>query len=84
MRVWQVEYMSRPDEQEHIRQFDDFRVACALAKEMSDKHDGTAVVVALDDMPPGDPGQRATGHIEFNFGIIGEKVGTLEGVAVPR
>jgi len=26
----------------------------------------------------------ATGHIEFTFGIVGEKVGTLENVAVPR
>ncbi len=84
MRIWQVEYMSRPDEREHIEQFDDFRVACTLARTMSDKHEGSAVVMALDDMPHEDPGKHVTGHIDFNFGIVGEKTGTLENVAVPR
>lgn len=84
MRIWQVEYTSRPDEREHIDQFDDFRVACNLARKMSDKHDGSSVVMALDDMPHPDPGKQVTGHIEFNFGIVGEKAGTLENVDVPR
>ncbi len=84
MRTWQVEYMSRSDEREHIETLDCFRRACTLAREMSDTHDGSSVVIAIDDMPDGDPGKQATGHIEFNFGIVGEKVGTLENVAVPR
>lgn len=84
MRIWQVEYMSRPDEREHIKQFDDFRIACTLAKEMSDKHDGYAVVMALDDMPDSEAGQQVTGHIEFGFGMVREQTGTLENVAVPR
>jgi hypothetical protein len=75
--------MSRPDEREHIEQFDDFRVACDLARQMSDKYDSDAQVVALDDMPDGQPGCCATGHIEFIFGIVGMKAGTLEKVAVP-
>lgn len=83
MRIWQVEYMSRPDEREHIEQFDDFRVACNLARQMSDKHDSDAVVIAIDHMPDGQPGKVATGHIDFAFGIVGEKVGTLQNVAVP-
>lgn len=84
MRIWQVEYMSRPDEREHIEQFDDFRVACNRAREMSDKHDGSSVVIAIDDMPNNQPGQMATGHIDFTFGIVGEKVWALANVAIPR
>lgn len=84
MRIWQVEYMTRPDEREHIEQFDCFRMACNLARVMSDKHDGSAVVMALDDMPNGEPGKQVTGHIDFSFGVVSERVGTLENVAVPR
>jgi hypothetical protein len=84
-RIFQVEYMTRPDEREHIEQFDDFRKACRLAREMSDKHDGDAVVCALDPMSdPRDPGLQATGHIEFVFGMPRDQVGTLENVTVPR
>jgi hypothetical protein len=84
MRVWQVEYMSRPDEREHIVQFTDFRIARTLARHMSDKHDGIAAVIALDDMPDGQPGSMATGHIEFLFGEVDEQVGSLEMVMVPK
>jgi hypothetical protein len=77
MREWQVEWMSRPDEREHVVTASDFREACILAKTMSNKHEGTAVVIALDDRPDGD-GKHATGHMEFNFGILGERVGVLD------
>lgn len=80
-REWQVEYMSRPDETDHVVACADFRQACLLARRMSDKHDGFAVVVALDDRPEG--GNTASGHIEFNFGIPGERVGCLEKVDLP-
>jgi hypothetical protein len=83
MRIWQVEYMSRPDEREHIEQFDDFRVACNLARDMSDKHAGATVVVALDDLPDGEREQHVTGRIEFIFGIVYAQIGTLENVDVP-
>lgn len=82
-RIFQVEYMTRPDEREHIEQFDDLREACWLARSMSDKHDGDAVVCALDPRPNGD-GTDATGHIEFVFGMVNEQVGTLANIAVPR
>jgi hypothetical protein len=49
-----------------------------------DKHDSSAVVIAIDEMPGDDPGQTATGHIEFTAGIAGEQVGTLANVGVPR
>lgn len=74
--------MTRPDEREHIEQFDDFRKACLLARQMSDKHDGDAVVVALDDMPDGEV--CVTGHIEFIFGMPRERVGVLANVDIPR
>lgn len=73
--------MSRPDEREHIEITRDFREACALAREMSDRYDGSSVVCALDERPDG--GKQATGHIEFTFGLVAEKVGTLEFVDVP-
>jgi len=82
-RVWQVEWMSRPDEMEHIKHLDCLRKACALAREMSDKHDGTAVVMALDPMPEGQSGQMVTGHMEFVFGILSERAGSLENVKPP-
>lgn len=84
-RIFQVEYMTRPDEREHIEQFDCFRKACRLAREMSDRHDGDAVVVALDPMPdPRDTGLQAMGHIDFVFGMPREKVGVLENLSIPR
>jgi hypothetical protein len=82
-RIFQVEYMTRPAERGHIEQFDDLRKACRLAREMSDKHDSDAVVVALDDMPDEEPGMVATGHIELVFGMPREQVGTLAGLAYP-
>lgn len=84
MRTFQVEYMTRPDEVDHIESFDDFRQACKRAKEMSDKHDGSSVVVALDPMPNGEKGLMSSGHIEFVFGVARERVGTLEKVAIPQ
>lgn len=68
-RIFQVEYMTRPDEREHIEQFDDLRTACRLAREMSDKHDGDAVVCALDPRPDGDGDPRDRPHrIRFRHG----------------
>lgn len=84
MREWQVEYMSRPAEHNHVQPCQDFREACLLARQMSEKHDGTAFVVALDDMPDNEEGKVATGHIAFTFGILGERVGCLSAVDVPR
>lgn len=76
--------MTRPDETDRVEQFSCFRAACSKAKDMSDKHCGSAVVIALDDVPDGDKGKTSTGHIEFNFGVVGEKVGSLEKVDVPK
>lgn len=84
-RIFQVEYMIRPDETEHIEQFDDLRKACKLAREMSDKHDTGAVVVVLDDPPSNsDLDHLVIGHIEFMFGMVKERVGSMKRVKVPR
>ena len=71
---YQVEYMSRPDELEHIVPYDSFVAASAFAKEMSDKHDGCSVVVALRKR-----GGRyqACGHVEFVFGMEQVRVGRI-------
>ena len=82
-RIWQIEYMTRPDEREHIEQFDDFREAHRKAREMSDKHDCDSVVMALDPMPDG-YGQVVTGHMEYRFGMRGEREGSCAKMDWPQ
>lgn len=66
VEYYQVEYMSRPDEREYIVPFPSLDGAKAFAREMSEKHDGSATVVALAKREDG--GMNAVGHIEYVFG----------------
>lgn len=77
---YQVEYMSRPDEQDHVVFWgSNYRKACEFAKRMSDEHDGSACVFALDEVA-GRNGEKVTqvvGHISYTFGIRDEATGVL-------
>jgi hypothetical protein len=74
MRQWQVEWFDRFNERERIEIFDDFRAAHIHARKMSRDNDADSVVMALDDFPDG--GKTVTGHMEYSFGLRGEKQGS--------
>lgn len=76
--TYQVEYMSRPDERDHVVPCPTYRQACALARRMSDEHDGTAYVVAMDDVETeGGPCFQAVGHVSYVFGVRNELEGRV-------
>jgi len=81
-RQFQVEYMSRPDERGHVEVLSDYRSAFLRAKDMSDKHDGHAVmtIVDLDDRDVA----NIVGEIEFMFGIEQERTGVMRSLATPH
>lgn len=75
---YQVEYMSRPDETDHVEEYgSNLTAAKTFAKRMSDKHDGSAYVVALR-FNPTKHGTEAVGHIVYCFGIQSESEGVLK------
>lgn len=78
--TYQVEYTSRPDEREHIVPVPSLRKACDIARQMSDRHDGIAIVVAMDTLPDmdGDSVLQSVGHVEYVFGIRQPPVGRLQ------
>lgn len=81
--TYQVEYMSRPDEIDHVIPYGgDYRGACSFARRMSDKHDGSAYVVALREVED-EGGKRtmAVGHIVYVFGMRNEVEGELKSAA---
>ncbi len=79
-----MDYMSRPDEIERVEECPDFRSACTLARRMSDQHNGTAAVIAIDYRSERSDDCSVAGHVEFFCGMVSEKVGALEGVDIPR
>lgn len=82
MRTYQVDWFNRTTEKDMVSLFEDFRQAHLFAKRMSDFNDASAVIIALDDLPDG--GQVASGHMEYTFGIRGERTGCLADVDWPK
>lgn len=77
MRTYQVEYMTRPDEVEHIKSFGtDLEAAKKFARQMSDKHDGSSALVAIDRRKS-DDAIMTVGHIDYMFGIQDETTGVF-------
>ena len=81
--TYQVEYMSRPDEVDHVRDFGaDYRGACNFARRMSDKHDGSAYVVAMQEIArEGERRTEAVGHIIYVFGVRSDVDGVIKAAA---
>lgn len=81
---YQVEYMSRTDEIDHVVPYGDkFAAACAFAKRMSDKHDGTAYVVAIKELTDsfGTTKTVTEGHVAYTFGIKSDADGVFANAA---
>lgn len=69
MLTYQVEYMSRPDERDHAISFESYSAACNLARRMSDKHDGSAYVIAYEETGHGALARiEAVGAVTYVFG----------------
>ncbi len=78
MFTYQVEYMTRPDETDIIKDMGtNLKGACDLARRMSDKHDGSAYVVALRYNHE-KRGVEAVGHIVYWSGVRSEVEGVLK------
>lgn len=78
--TYQVEYMSRPDDRDHVVPFgEEFRKARSFARKMSNLHDGSAYVVAVSETErDGQTVTEAVGHVIYVFGVRDGSEGTIK------
>lgn len=69
MRTYQVEYFDRETETDRLVPYDTRRAAAhKFAKQMSERHDGSAYVVSMID-------DEAVGNVSYVFGLQSDKEG---------
>jgi len=71
---YQVEFYDREQEKDRVVWFEGaYQKACSCARRMSDKHDGSAFVVAMDR----DDADNQVGHVVYVFGKRDEVSGLV-------